>query len=29
VHESYINRALGLPVYYLGQFLLAMTIGAR
>ena len=27
VHESFINRALGLPPYYFGQFLLAMTIG--
>jgi len=28
VHESFINRAVGLPVYYLGQLLLALTIGA-
>jgi uncharacterized membrane protein YhhN len=28
VHESFLNRALGLPIYYLGQLLLAMTIGA-
>jgi uncharacterized membrane protein YhhN len=27
VHESFINRAIGLPVYYLGQILLAMTVG--
>jgi uncharacterized membrane protein YhhN len=27
VQESFVNRALGLPTYYLGQFLLAMTIG--
>jgi uncharacterized membrane protein YhhN len=29
VDESFINRALGLPTYYLGQFLLAMSIGAH
>jgi uncharacterized membrane protein YhhN len=29
VQQSFINRALGLPIYYLGQLLLAMTIGAR
>jgi uncharacterized membrane protein YhhN len=29
VHESFVNRAIGLPTYYLGQFLLALTIGAR
>jgi len=29
VHKSFINRALGLPIYYLGQLLLALTIGAR
>jgi uncharacterized membrane protein YhhN len=28
IHKSFINRALGLPTYYLGQFLLALTIGA-
>lgn len=28
VAESFINRAVGLPVYYLGQLLLALTIGA-
>jgi uncharacterized membrane protein YhhN len=28
VHKSFINRALGLPTYYLGQLLLALTIGA-
>jgi uncharacterized membrane protein YhhN len=28
VHESFINRAVGLPMYYLGQLLLALTIGA-
>jgi len=28
VHESFINRAIGLPTYYLGQLLLALTIGA-
>jgi uncharacterized membrane protein YhhN len=28
VHESLINRVLGLPIYYLGQLLLALTIGA-
>jgi uncharacterized membrane protein YhhN len=28
VHESFFNRALGLPTYYLGQFFLALTIGA-
>ena len=26
VHESFTNRALGLPVYYAGQLLLALTI---
>jgi len=29
VHQSFVNRALGLPIYYLGQLLLALTIGAR
>jgi len=29
VHESFVNRVIGLPTYYLGQFLLALTIGAR
>jgi len=29
VHQSFINRALGLPTYYLGQLLLALTVGAR
>jgi len=28
VQRSFINRALGLPTYYLGQLLLALTIGA-
>jgi uncharacterized membrane protein YhhN len=28
VHEDFINRALGLPIYYVGQLLLALTIGA-
>jgi uncharacterized membrane protein YhhN len=28
IHEDFINRAVGLPIYYLGQLLLAMTIGA-
>lgn len=28
VREQFINRAIGLPVYYLGQLLLALTIGA-
>lgn len=28
IHDSFINRALGLPIYYLGQLLLALTIGA-
>jgi len=26
VQESFVNRAVGLPTYYLGQFLLALTI---
>ena len=26
VHPSFVNRALGLPLYYLGQLLLALTI---
>ena len=29
LHESFVNRAIGLPTYYLGQLLLALTIGAR
>ena len=29
VHESFVNRTLGLPTYYLGQLLLAMSIGAH
>jgi uncharacterized membrane protein YhhN len=28
VHDSFVNRALGLPTYYLGQLFLALTIGA-
>ena len=28
VREDFINRALGLPIYYLGQLLLALTIAA-
>lgn len=28
VQKSFVNRALGLPIYYLGQLLLALTIGA-
>jgi uncharacterized membrane protein YhhN len=28
VHATFLNRALGLPTYYLGQVLLALTIGA-
>ena len=28
VYASFINRAIGLPTYYLGQLLLALTIGA-
>jgi uncharacterized membrane protein YhhN len=28
VHPDFINRAVGLPLYYLGQVLLALTIGA-
>jgi uncharacterized membrane protein YhhN len=28
VREDFINRAVGLPIYYLGQLLLALTIGA-
>ncbi len=28
VQASYLNRAFGLPTYYLGQLLLAMTIRA-
>ena len=27
VHESFVNRALGLPLYYAGQALLALIIG--
>ncbi len=29
VRPSFVNRALGLPLYYVGQLLLALTIGAR
>lgn len=29
VQESLINRIIGLPIYYLGQLLLAMSIGAH
>jgi uncharacterized membrane protein YhhN len=29
VQKSFINRAIGLPTYYLGQLLLALTTGAR
>ena len=28
VHKSFVNRAIGLPIYYFGQLLLALTIGA-
>ena len=28
VRPDFINRALGLPTYYLGQLLLALTVGA-
>jgi uncharacterized membrane protein YhhN len=28
VRKDFINRAVGLPIYYLGQLLLALTIGA-
>lgn len=28
VREDFINRAVGLPIYYSGQLLLALTIGA-
>jgi uncharacterized membrane protein YhhN len=28
VHQSFVNRALGLPTYYVGQLLLALTVGA-
>ena len=28
VHQDFVNRAIGLPLYYLGQLLLALTIGA-
>lgn len=28
VKSSFLNRALGLPTYYLGQLLLAFTIGS-
>ena len=28
IHESFVNRAIGLPIYYLGQLLLALTIAA-
>ena len=27
VHPSFVNRAVGLPLYYAGQFLIALTIG--
>ena len=27
VHPAYLNRAIGLPAYYAGQILLALTIG--
>jgi uncharacterized membrane protein YhhN len=29
VRQSFTNRAVGLPLYYLGQLLLALTVGAR
>ncbi len=29
VRPSFVNRAIGLPAYYVGQLLLALTIGAR
>jgi uncharacterized membrane protein YhhN len=28
VHPGFVNRALGLPLYYAGQFLIAVTIGS-
>jgi uncharacterized membrane protein YhhN len=28
VHQDFLNRAIGLPLYYLGQLFLALTIGA-
>jgi len=28
VQKGYINRLIGLPLYYLGQFLLAFSLGA-
>jgi len=28
VQKAFINRALGLPAYYLGQLLLAASVGA-
>jgi uncharacterized membrane protein YhhN len=28
VTEAFLNRALGLPLYYAGQFLLAFSVGA-
>jgi uncharacterized membrane protein YhhN len=28
IQKDFINRAVGLPIYYLGQLLLALTIGA-
>ncbi|MEN8163997.1 MAG: lysoplasmalogenase family protein [Acidobacteriota bacterium] len=27
VKEAFLNRAIGLPAYYAGQMLLALTIG--
>ncbi|HDP24776.1 MAG TPA: lysoplasmalogenase, partial [Deltaproteobacteria bacterium] len=27
VKQEFINRALGLPLYYLGQFLIAFSLG--
>ena len=27
VKDTYLNRAVGLPLYYLGQFLLAFSVG--
>ncbi len=28
VHPDFVNRAIGLPLYYAGQFLVALTIGS-
>jgi uncharacterized membrane protein YhhN len=28
IQKDFINRAVGLPIYYLGQLLLALTVGA-